>query len=230
MARLSKGYTKREQKEDRKFQAIIYPDSKEYDCQQLLERLKYYWTKYYYVLHDKDEYLEEDFDRYVAENDGKEPDWKVGDKKKPHYHVIGYTDSPCLLGRAAIKFGIPSNQVQQVKNMKSAVSYLIHMNNPEKYQYGKEEVKSNDTSIEKYFKRETTAEEKAEALVTAILTTDVRSITALANWAINNGCWDELRRGQHIYTAMIYEKIRSDYNTYEESAAKEAAAMFGGKT
>lgn len=205
MARLSENYTKREQKQSRVFTCEIYPDSESYDCNMLLRRLSSYWDKFYYILHDKDIYTEEDWDKYY-QNNKKEPAWQIGDLKKPHYHVIAVNSSPCMLGRAAKKFDLPSNQVQTVQKFKNAVQYLIHLNNPNKYQYEPEEIVTNDESLPTILKRKQEAEEKADMLLQFILTSDICTITELSKYAIKNHLWDELRRGQHIYTALLNEK------------------------
>ena len=205
MARLTENYTKREQKQGRTFTCELYPDSQSYDCELLLNRLSYYWEKFYYILHDKDVYTEGDYDKFLS-NNKYEPDWVIGQLKKPHYHVIGYSSSPCMLGRAAKKFGVPSNSVQKVEKFKEAVQYLIHINHPNKYQYSPEEIITNDESLPTILKRKQEAEEKADMLFTFILESDVVTITELSKFAIKNHLWDELRRGQHIYTALINEK------------------------
>lgn len=205
MGRAKKSYTNREELEGRCFLAIIYPDSTDYEYQVILDRLPYYWDNFYYILHDKDVWLENDFDKYIADN-GKEPEWKVGDLKKPHYHLIGYT-SPTILGRAAKKFGLPSNYVQKAdKPLKDNVQYLIHLKEPWKYQYMHEEVITNDPDIEKKLQVKQDAEEKATILLDAIFESEICTISELSKFAIKNHCWDELRRGQHIYSSLIREK------------------------
>lgn len=205
MARPKRNYTKREEQEGRCFLAVIYPDSEIYDFQIILNRLPYYWDKYYYILHDKDVYLEYDWDKYIEDN-GTVPDWKIGDSKKPHYHLIGYT-SPTILGRAAQKFGLPSNYIMKAdKTLKDNVQYLIHIKEPWKYQYLREEIITNDENISRLLTIKKEAEEKAALLLDAIFTTDICSISEIAQFAIKNGCWDELRRGQHIYCQLIKEK------------------------
>ena len=218
MARLKKGYTPRELKESRCFLALIYPDSDAYDCDLIINRLPYYWDNFYYIFHDKDVYLELDHDKFVAEN-SREPDWKIGDPKKPHYHLIGYC-SPTTLGRAATKFGLPSNYVQVAeRSLKDNVQYLIHLKEPWKYQYSEEEIITNDGQISIKLRVKVDAEEKAAILLEAILSSDICSITELSQFAIKNHCWDELRRGQHIYSNLIREKqyfARKEHEEYSK--------------
>lgn len=214
--RAKSNYTPREKKEDRKFCCILYPDSTEYDCDLLLNRLSSFWQKFWYIRHNRDTYHETDYDLYVLQN-GKEPEWKIGDLKKPHYHVVAYVDAPCLLGRAAKKFGIPSNDVQECRNLKSSVRYLIHKDHPYKYQYEMEEIITNDPdSLPTILKDQLDATEKAKILFDYIQSSACTSITQLSSFAIQTKTWDELRRGQHLYTALFYERQKEIYNASQK--------------
>lgn len=220
MARLKKDYTPRELKTSRCFLAVIYKDSESYDCELILNRLPYYWDNFYYILHDKDVYLELDYDKYVSENQ-KEPEWKIGDLKKPHYHLIGYC-SPTTLGRAATKFGLESNYVQVAeKPLKDNIQYLIHRKEPWKYQYTEEEIITNDGEISTKLRVKVDAEEKAALLLEAIFTSEIYTISELSQYAIRNHCWDELRRGQHIYTNLLKEKQLFAKTEYKELSKHE---------
>lgn len=206
MGRLSENYTKREQKKGRAWTCVIYPDSTEYDCETLLNRLDSFWERWYYILHDQDTYTDDDLDKYTVEHKGEYPDWKIGDKKKPHYHVVAYVSSPCMLGRAAKKFGVESNNVQPVSKLKDMVQYLIHLNNPNKYQYRPEEVISNDNSLSTMLTKTLDTEEKAGQLLDYIFTSGCYSMRQLSQFALENHLWDELRRGQHLYGLLLKEQ------------------------
>lgn len=215
MPRLKKNYTPRELQESRCFLSLIYPDSETYDYQIILNRLPYYWDNFYYILHDKDVYLELDYDKYISEN-GHEPEWKIGDLKKPHYHLIGYC-SPTTLGRAASKFGLPSNYVQIAeKSLKDNIIYLIHRKEPWKYQYQEEEIITNDGEISTKLRVKVDTEEKAAMLLEAIFSSEICTISELSKYAIQNHCWDELRRGQHIYCSLLKEKTYFAKQEYME--------------
>lgn len=209
MGRKSKNYSDRESEQGRCFEAIIYPDSEEYDCDIILNRLFYYWDKAFWKLHDKDTYSELEVDEWKANHKSEECPFNVGDKKKAHWHIIGYCGSPMLLGRAASKFGIPSNYVQKVKNQKRSVQYLIHLNNPEKYQYESSEIHTfnvDDSELKKYLRGDTDSMDKAKLLFDFISGQDYVSMETLINFSFESGTWDELRRGQHIFTTLIKEK------------------------
>lgn len=218
MPRLSKNYSKREKLEGRCWIAEYYPDGEGFQP-DVLERLSVHWERWYYVLHDKDCFSESDYDKYLLAHNGLNPDWSIGDLKKPHYHLIGYSSSPCVLGRAAERFGCPSYLVQKVKRQKESIQYLIHLNNPEKYQYQPEEVITNDPEILSKLKRSIDASEKASLLLSAIFDGSCTTLTSLAQFAISEGLWDELRRGQHIYTSLISEQraYRKESEFYDVS-------------
>ena len=112
-----------------------------------------------------------------------------------------------MLGRAATKFGVPSQYVQIVHNKKEAIQYLIHLNNPDKFQYSADEVISNDDHLQAILTKTPSSEEKASLLTDFIFSSDSYSMESLVKFALANHCWDELRRGQHIYTQLLREKV-----------------------
>lgn len=210
MSRAKKNYTQRESIQGRHWETVIYVESKDYDYELLLNRLPYYWETYWYILHDKDFYTEKEHDEYVIDHDGKEPDWKIGDLKKAHYHVYGSTGtdkgaSPCVLGRAAVKFGVMTHMVRPIKNLNKAVQYLVHANDKGKYQYSMDEIITNDEKLGVRMNKVESSSEKAQMLLDYIMN-GCNSISDLSYFAINNNLWDELRRGQHIYTALMRER------------------------
>lgn len=205
MGRQSKNYSAREKKQGRCFACVLYDDSEEYQIEYILNRLSYYWDSFYYIRHDRDVYQQIDVDKYIAEHDDDCP-FAVGDLKKPHYHVIGYSSNPCLLGRAATNFGISSNYVQPVSNKKAAIQYFIHLNAPEKWQYTVDEIVTNDSSyVNSVCIHQQDSSTKARQLLEYISSSDCISFMSLCSFAIDNGLWDELRRGQHIYSNLLRE-------------------------
>lgn len=194
-------FSEYERQEGKNFQCVIYPESESYDYKLLLERLPYFWDKFYYIEHDKDTYTEIELDK-KSDNE----DIEVGKPKKKHIHIVAHSESNLLLGRAAIKFGVPSNMVERCKSLKGSIQYLIHKNNPEKYQYGIGEIITNDDNLE-HFIRNDNVSDKARKLIDFIYSEECTNLFSISNFAINNNCWDELRRGQHIYTALFRERI-----------------------
>ena len=205
MGRPSKNYSERELKQARNFTCIIYPDSEEYDCQTVLNRLSSFWDKFYYVLHDKDSYSETDVDKWIFENNSHDCPFGVGELKKPHYHIVTAQHDPILLGRAATKFGICSNYVQICKSLKLSVQYLIHQNNDEKFHYDPSDIITNDDNISSLLCREMGSMDKAKLIISFINGCENVTLSKVADYCLQEGLWDELRRGQHIFTTLISE-------------------------
>lgn len=206
MGRKSKDYSEREQIQDRKFECIIYEDSEDYDYRLIINRLSSFWDQYFYIRHDCDSFTELDVDKWKLENKDQDCPFVVGELKKVHWHLIGYSNSPCLLGRAATKFGVPSNYVQNLKNFKKSVQYLIHLNNPEKFQYDANSIKfggCEQKELDKLLKKDCDTLDKARVLIDYISVHPSSSLYDLTLFAIEQGCYDELRRGQHLFIQLL---------------------------
>lgn len=196
-------YTSREELEGTNWLCLIYAEDPL--CQSKLERLPIYWKLYYYILHDSDVWDEEDIDLWCKDHKHEECPYQVGEKKKPHYHVIGINKSSCLLGRAATKFDVPSNLVQRPKNLRKSIRYLIHLDHPAKFQYLPEQIITNDPDLETYLKNKKDVTMKAKEIKAFIDSSSIISFSALVDFALEADCYDELRRGQHLFTALLTE-------------------------
>lgn len=93
--------------------------------------------KFAYILHDKDVYTSDDFQK------GKCSEEDIGSLKKPHYHVLLWFWSPQQLKYISEWFGVAENYLNTIKSNVGAVEYLTHKNRPEKYQYDNSEVVSS---------------------------------------------------------------------------------------
>ena len=213
MGRPKKKYTDRELTEGSNVWCIVYPDSDIYDSKLIINRLDCYWDEYFWIFHDRDVYTELNYDKFKAMT-GEEPPFKIGDHKKAHYHLIGHVNSPTLLSRASVKFGVPSNDVQKLDSLRDAVIYLTHRNDSQKTQYDQSEIITNASDkVEKFMKSVSDITVKAILLTDFIASDDCDSFSTLAQFAIKNNCWDELRRGQHIYTTIFMEKRNNQYES-----------------
>ena len=190
MPNFAKDIPAREREMDRKFTAIIYPDSTEYCCEDVLNRLKGWgFEEWAYILHDRD--VKED-----------------KTKKKEHYHVVLKVSTPSSLGTIARKLCIPSNYVQRVHNWKKMIRYLTHDEQSDKVQYELEEVISSDPKkIELYFKDE---DETAQAarILGYITESGCRSYIQLLEWCCKNDLYATCRRNASMWSNCIKENER----------------------
>ena len=104
---------------DRKFVMVLYPEDPTHAA--AIEKMKSGGYNFAAILHDKD----------VTE-DGK--------PKKPHWHVVVRFKNACWNTAIAKDLGITSNYLEACKDVDSALLYLVHFGNEEKYQYEYEAV------------------------------------------------------------------------------------------
>lgn len=133
----------------RSFLGVLYPDSESYSCSSVLSIMQSEFEKFAYILHDCD----------VDEN---------GESLKPHIHWIGQFNNQRFLDSVAKTFLISSDSVQLCKNFKFSLQYLLHYNNPEKFQYRKEQIITN-FNLDKYFAPELDESEQAAAIAKYII-------------------------------------------------------------
>lgn len=88
---------------------------------------------YAYILHDKD----------IYEN---------GDTKAPHYHLYVYYQNAITLNSMGNRFY--GAHIEKPINKDYCIQYLIHRNDPQKYQYSSDEVISNISGINDILNRE----------------------------------------------------------------------------
>lgn len=100
---------------------IVYPESAPKDWKEKINGKHIAWAC---ILHDKD----------------VNPD---GTKKKPHYHVVLVFEGKKSYSQIkAIADELNSPIPQKVESLRGMMRYLIHMDNPEKYQYTKDQIES----------------------------------------------------------------------------------------
>lgn len=192
-------YQGRECCKSRYFAVLLYPDSNNYNSDVVLKNVQAKFSTFAYILHDRDIWT-------AVHDDELEFEFKeenIGKPKKPHIHVVLYSDGPKQLGLVAKMLGISSNYVRTVENKVGAYQYLIHQNNPEKVQYKVEEVVTNIENFrKKYFSKDGTM--KAYQILEFIESVDrPLTVTEVSRWCMNELVWDEFRRGQHIFTQII---------------------------
>lgn len=103
--------------------------------------------RYAFILHDKDEYD----DDVIFVDTGKIIHRK-GDIKVNHFHLVVSFYNACTLSACAKIFRTEKDnpRVFSVGDMLKCYEYLIHKNNPDKYQYNKRDIVSDDLN---YFER-----------------------------------------------------------------------------
>ena len=132
---------------------IVYPDSAPENWLQTLQATGMQIAVS--PLHDKDSWNHESPEMVhpvTGEIIPKGARYKVGDRKKAHWHVIVKCDKKCSWREmnALLQKILHCPYIQKCRSLRNAYDYFLHINNPEKYQgYFKDEIiKMNGFVIE----------------------------------------------------------------------------------
>lgn len=115
------------------YEIELYPVSENLQFDVILDRLQkvYVDILYVYAFHDKD--LFDD-----------------GTPKKPHYHLLFVFPREKSIKKIAHDLEVPEYAIVWKQFLDKSVQYLIHLNNPEKYQYDVE-ILQGTLDFEQYF-------------------------------------------------------------------------------
>ena len=173
-----------QKKQSRTFSVILYPDSETYNYEEVLAACAEYFPEWAYILHDKD----------ILED---------GSPKKPHYHVVGRLEGSRTPQVVANRIGIPANYVDCKKGytFKKGVRYLCHLDDPKKAQYDHGQISSN-VELAPYLDPYNDVSQ-AKAIYTKIVNENVDDLGVLADWAFQEGCYAELRRGYSLWRDLV---------------------------
>lgn len=191
--------------------AVVYPDSAPDNWRELLDENHIEWAES--PLHDRDV------------NPG------TGEVKKAHWHIAlsfdgkkSYEQVFDLL--APLKCAIP----QRCHSLRGAIRYMAHLDNPEKFQYGPENIIGHGGfDVQSYLKRSTS---EATALVREMLewarSNDIREYSKLVNYAMDEkpDWFDVLANG---YTVMLSSYFRSVRGADAGGEGKRIRAASGAR-
>ena len=154
---------------------------------EVLEIVSHLGMEYAYIYHNKDV------------NDS-------GVLKKAHYHFMIFSDTQRTLEAWSKLLDVPTNMIEQIKNKISAIRYLIHCDNNEKFQYQVEDICSNFEII-KYFKNTISNENNEMELIINYIYYHKYNVKykELLDYVISNGFWSTYRRNYSIIKDLLYE-------------------------
>lgn len=185
----------------RSFACELYPDDIHH--LEILEYIKKY-LNYAYILHDKDTYTQDNIDDFVEKNK-IQPPWKVGDIKKSHYHVILKFKNPRSLDKLKKELGI---EHLETCNFYYYARYLIHKDNPRKFQYNENEIVTNiGLNIHNALKKDYNSQEQdTRLLLDYIFSRMNQSYVSLKNvteYAMENDLLLDLKKNINFYSRFI---------------------------
>lgn len=167
----------------RNIELIIYNYERVLDCINICNNNNF---DYAFILHDCD----------LKDN---------GDVKKGHYHFqVYYCDKKSLSAWSKI-FNCNVNDIEKIKDKKSAIRYLIHCDNNEKFHYDYSEIVSN-IDLSNYF-REKSDENFDIKLITDYIKSHCEKILfcQLKDFVLENNLWGSYRRSYSIIRDLVIE-------------------------
>lgn len=171
---------------DRKFELVLYPDSDSYHCDAIIQLAQSYFSDWAYCLH------------YADTTDD-------GVLKKPHIHFVGKLSEVRSPDVVCKDLGLPINAISNIKSWKAACRYLIHLDQPQKYQYQPDDVVSS-FAILSFFSLPD--EEQARRIMEYIVQNGCTKVSDVTLWALNNGCYSGFRRGFAIWNQILRENCK----------------------
>lgn len=190
------------------FEFILYLDCPNHlDCLNLLLGSD---VRYIGICHDKDVYTDADLSKALY--DGREVDWKVGDLKKSHYHLLVYFNKETSIDEIVSIYPVEKKDIQFAYDEKAALTYLTHRNRPDKFQYSIVEVIYNNKELfdkmKKYVNQEELKDENFGSAKILKYINDYKgylTIFALTNYVLNNNLWSCYRRGFAVFNKLVIE-------------------------
>lgn len=210
----------KEKKKDlrsRTWTLVVYPDSAPENWRDILDSTHIAWVES--PLHDKD----------------VNPD---GTPKKPHWHIIlmfGTMKSYSQVKEVADLLYAPIPQ--KVQSIKGAVRYLVHTDNPEKFQYKREDIKCHGgAEIDQYFQLSSSSRlQILKEMITFIKDSQLENLMDFLSYCIeeDEDEWFDIASNHNtliISRAIdaVYQKnhpktARTDYKADKVAKAKEMA-------
>lgn len=183
---------------------LVYEDSAPCDWRSKLSEMGALWVE---AFHDKD--LNED-----------------GSQKKPHYHVVLICSAPKSYDQIKSLSDLCSGvNPKYVQNTKGMILYLIHRNNPEKYQYDKSIIKSFgcDEDVENAFKPSSTESRNTlKDIFSFIKETHITEYCDLIDALLENGLDDWYEIAVDRNTLAISQYLKSKHWKEREAHEKRA--------
>lgn len=172
---------------------VAYPDSLKDDWRESLDSQGLVWIES--PLHDKDVTPE-------------------GETKKAHYHImVLFSGNKSLKqiqeisdGLSGVKLDIPNNRVKEVR---ATVRYMVHADQPDKYQYGLENLVGHGIDLAEIL---TTTSDKKSALKEIskyILENDITDFGELVDVAMSNDIWFDVLSSRN--TLFLKELVNANW-------------------
>ena len=129
-----------------------------------------------------------------------------GNLLKPHFHIVVKFKNAIWRNSLADSLGIAPNYLEVCRDFKNSAAYLLHKNNPEKYQYDVEEAFGTlKPALLKLLDDDT---EDMKALRILDILDGIKEQIRYSDFirlCAEQGLWSDLRRGGYIFVQAVKE-------------------------
>lgn len=195
-------------KRTRNWAMIVYPDSAPENWREILGELHIPWVAS--PLHNKD----------------KNPD---GTLKKPHWHVIlTFENKKAYHQIKEITDKLNAPIPQPCESLRGYVRYLVHTDNPEKYQYDRSKIENHGVDdIDKYFETISSQREILKEIVIFINDNKITKVKELSEYAIaqHKDDWFDVISRKNTYFLRtlcddMYQQLKQEDKEKAEAATE----------
>ena len=164
------------------FTGTVYPDAENYNCDDVLFKVLQQ-PESAYILHDKDDV-------------------------KSHIHFLFRLPQPTTPHKVAVLLGLPENVIECGRSFPALVRYLIHLDDPDKYQYSPDDVQTETIDLQSYF----SANKSEKSLDDGLFVLDLLkhfegsypSRRSVIEYVVANGDYNAFRRNYNILKDVLF--------------------------
>lgn len=161
----------------RNVEIILYDENILYDKLKILN--KYKNIQWAYIMHDKD-------------------------NVKEHYHLRIFCEDKKSISAWAKLLKVEKHEIEILIYKKLSIRYLVHLDNPEKYQYSFDNIISN-FELKSYLTNQSSETDDITLILSFIDTSGYISMYTLANYCLSNHLWSSYRRNYSIIREYLLE-------------------------
>lgn len=186
----------------RVFVCLLYPeDASQGYAIQLLTNGTYQAVG---ILHDQDIQLDDSTGEVKVDLETGHPALK-----KPHLHFVLRFKNAKYLVALARELSIEPNYLRPSSDFRAACRYLIHLDNPEKFQYSPDALIGPLVAQAQAAMDDTTEDQKAVQILDLIESSGFLTASQLIRLCAKQGRWSTLRRGGSWFINALHEHNES---------------------
>lgn len=158
------------------------------------------------------ENVEGQFDWVKIRHD-KDVNPETGELKKPHVHYLITTTNTASLSTISYRTGIPENYVKVRSSYRHSFRYLLHLDQPEKFQYSEEELEGVDVKgkLAKYVGKDSDSCVMEIIDLINLYRLERKPYACLVKAVVERGLWGYFRQAQATFRQLWEEALDWGY-------------------